>query len=80
MRKTATESKPPKAKRRANSAIAGGIFLSRRDVGLRWGLGIRTVIAKEKAGLLIPIKLGNDQVVRYALRDVEMIEAQARAK
>lgn len=78
MPKAETKPKPIRTKRKLNSAIAGGALLSRRDVMARWGMSYRTVLKREKEGLLTPLYLGGYQVVRYRLTDIERTEAAAK--
>jgi len=54
------------------------IMLSRRHLALRWSTSIETLKRREKAGILIPLKLGRG--VRYRIADIERIEQQAEVR
>jgi predicted DNA-binding transcriptional regulator AlpA len=51
-------------------------FLSREELGARWGLSRTELVNREKAGLLRPYKLSY-KVVRYRLSDILRIEEKA---
>jgi hypothetical protein len=53
-------------------------MLSRRHLALRWSTSIETLKRREKAGILIPLKLGRG--VRYRIADIERIEQQAEVR
>jgi hypothetical protein len=52
--------------------------MSRRHLAERWCISIETLKRREKAGILIPLKLGRG--VRYRLTDIERIEQQAEVR
>jgi hypothetical protein len=53
-------------------------MFSRRHLAERWCISIETLKRREKAGILIPLKLGRG--VRYRLTDIERIEQQAEVR
>lgn len=53
-------------------------MLSRRHLAERWELSKETLKRREKAGVLPFLKLGRD--VRYKIKDIERIEAEARVQ
>jgi hypothetical protein len=53
-------------------------MLSRRHLAERWSISRETLKRREKAGILIPLKLGRG--VRYRLTDIERIEQQAEVR
>lgn len=53
-------------------------MLSRRHLAERWSISRETLKRREKAGILIPLKLGRG--VRYRLADIERIEQQAEVR
>jgi len=76
MSETALKAKRAKAKRRLHSAIAGGVFASRKDLQVRWGCTYQTVVARVKAAN-IPEVIFNQTSLRYRLKDIEDYERQA---
>ena len=54
------------------------IMLSRRHLAVRWSTSIETLKRREKAGILIPLKLGRG--VRYRIADIERLEQQAEVR
>jgi hypothetical protein len=68
-----------KAKRRLDSAIAGGIFASQRDLEARWGCNPKTAATRIKAAGL-PAYLFSGTSVRYRISDVEAYERQVLAR
>jgi len=53
-------------------------MLSRRHLAERWSISRETLKRREKAGILIPLKLGRG--VRYRLTDIERIEQEAEVR
>ncbi len=53
-------------------------MLSRRHLAERWSISRETLKRREKAGILIPLKLGRG--VRYRLSDIERIEQEAEVR
>jgi hypothetical protein len=53
-------------------------MLSRRHLAERWSISRETLKRREKAGILIPLKLGRG--VRYRLADIERIEQEAEVR
>jgi len=66
-----------KKKRRPDSAAAGGVFLSLRDLSERWGCEPRTAAKRCKS---IPKYRFSATVVRYSLSDIRVLEEQMRDK
>jgi hypothetical protein len=79
MSKTALHVKRARAKRRLDSAIAGGVFASQRDLELRWGCNPRTAAQRIKDAR-IPQYAFAEKAIRYRLSDIEAYERQAQAK
>ena len=51
-------------------------FLSRKQLQRRWSCCIETIKRRQRAGVLTPIYL-SARMVRYALRNIEEVEAAA---
>ena len=49
-------------------------YLTAKELAVHWRVSVRTIRDLEKKGVLKPFRAG--RAVRYALRDVLMIEAQ----
>jgi len=58
------------------------LYLSRRDLAVRWGISVKTVDRMRESGQIPWIyfsgRRGIRPVVRFALTDVEVFEAEAR--
>jgi hypothetical protein len=79
MSETALKAKRAKARRRLDSAIAGGVFASQRDLERRWGCNARTAAQRIKEAK-IPQYAFAQKAIRYKLSDVEAYERQAQAR
>jgi hypothetical protein len=79
MSETALKAKRAKAKRRLDSAIQGGTFVSQRDLENRWGCNARTASTRIKAAGLAQY-LFSEKSIRYKLSDVETYERQVLAR
>jgi hypothetical protein len=51
-------------------------FLSRQELAKRWGVGMWTVINREREGIITPIRF-NPLCVRYKLSEIEQLEQAA---
>jgi hypothetical protein len=79
MSETALKAKRAKTKRRLDSAIAGGTFVSQRDLENRWGCNARTAATRIKAAGLAQY-LFSEKSIRYKLSDIEAYEHQVLAR
>lgn len=75
----ALKAKRAKAKRRLDSAIAGGVFVSQRDLESRWGCNSRTASSRIKAAGIAQY-LFSEKSVRYKLTDIEAYERHVLAR
>lgn len=50
--------------------------LTRQDLAQRWKCSVETIKRKEKAGYLIPFRLG-ERFIRYRIEDILILEEQA---
>jgi hypothetical protein len=59
-----------------------GIFLTREELAARWDVSPMTLIRREAAGILAPLRISDDKHghVRYRLEDIERIEHEALAR
>jgi hypothetical protein len=76
----ALKAKRAKAKRRLDSAIAGGVFLSRADLCERWGCVMATALTRIKKGGIREYVFPGGQSVRYRLDDILEYENKALAQ
>ena len=51
--------------------------LSRKDLARRWNCSVETIKRKEKAGYLVPFRLGQ-RFIRYRLCDIVDLEKTAQ--
>lgn len=59
---------------RTNLSASNTEYLTAKELADRWRVSVRTIRDLEKKGVLKPFRFG--RAVRYALRDVLMVEAQ----
>jgi hypothetical protein len=60
------------------SPNAEPVFISRADLARRWSCSKETLKRRERAGVLHPVDLPGERLLRYRLDEVLTIEAAAR--
>jgi hypothetical protein len=71
---TLTTIKEPRRRRRITRDDLEEVFLNRKQLAKRWGISVRQLIVKERAGELRPLRLSY-RTVRYRLSDIVALEA-----